>query len=217
MSALLSICLLVGLLALWIARRVADEIVGRLAQRLAAWLLPEDRPTTYRLAWFAARVARWIAPEEEVQLFRQDPRFGTRHLITVQPLEWSDPEAVLAELETDKAGDRITKPVRLVLPVVAQALRYRAASVAGIAVVLPALVFIGPVLVYRHVRWSANRLRRTRTLARISTYGPGIRVYVRRDRVPAHRVDVEADLRYRARMRARRNDPNTERIPTADT
>jgi hypothetical protein len=45
-----------------IAKRLADPALDRLGERLADWLFPTDRPTTYRLARGICWLSRLIAP-----------------------------------------------------------------------------------------------------------------------------------------------------------
>lgn len=182
MTTAVSIGLVLVGVGLWLGRRRLDAVVRRVGDRTATWLLPDERPTTYGLAWVAARIAGYIAPDEEVELFGQDELSEERHLLVVGPLDWTDPEAVLAELEADRAEDRITSPLRLVMPVLFQALRYRGAYVVGVVLALPALLLVAPMFVFRHVRWSVKHRRRTRLLSRTSTYRGGVRVYVYRER-----------------------------------
>lgn len=48
---------------LYVVKTVSKPILERLGERIGKWLLPEDRPISYRSAWLLANIAQRLAPK----------------------------------------------------------------------------------------------------------------------------------------------------------
>lgn len=59
-----------------LAKRLANPMIDRLGERLADWLFPPDRPTTYRLARGICWLSRLIAPRGTAAAAGVDAVFG---------------------------------------------------------------------------------------------------------------------------------------------
>ncbi|HEU5252668.1 MAG TPA: hypothetical protein VFU16_04980 [Solirubrobacterales bacterium] len=115
----------------WTVKLVLAEPLNRVSRRLADWLFPEARPLTYRLARFVLALTTCLAPHRRTELqllplYMQGA--STAILNRFHPslkhcaLNWGDLAAAAAELEVDERGDRQAKALRLVSPLLREAI-----------------------------------------------------------------------------------------------
>lgn len=103
---------------------VLKAITGRLAERVAIWVLPDGQRVSYRLAWALVGTGRLLAPTY-IRRWRGMTSSGPDY--HVNPHEWTAPDEALADLERGlKLQEAVPEPVRLVLPLLAEAVRLRA-------------------------------------------------------------------------------------------
>lgn len=111
------------LVALLVTAAAGKEILHRLGARIGAWLLPESQSITYRAAWIVARFSTIVAPRR-----RFDFTLTSEWTVEVVLDEegWTAADEALAELEEDlRSEDRVLEPLRLVLPLLAEAAQLR--------------------------------------------------------------------------------------------
>jgi hypothetical protein len=112
----------------WFINSVLKELRDRLARRIAIWILPDNQCTTLRAALLIAHAANLIAPRRRVRFRRIT---AERSLLSVEIGRWYASGAALAEIEADlRAERRILSPVRLVLPLLLNALSLRVRNAA---------------------------------------------------------------------------------------
>lgn len=117
-----SVILAGGLLLVTVVGAILHALVKRLSERAAVWFLPDDQSPFFRLAWILVRLAEALAPKTRhvwIGMW-EDSGFGTI------PVNWPGAQEARADLETDLGtGQRVAKPVKLVLPLLAEAIKLR--------------------------------------------------------------------------------------------
>jgi hypothetical protein len=117
-----SLLLAVGLLLVTVASAILHALVKRFSERVAAWFLPEDQSLSFRFAWIVVRLAEVLAPKTRHRWIGvwEDSGFVTG------PVNWAGAHEARADLETSLcAGQRVAEPVKLVLPLLAEAIKLR--------------------------------------------------------------------------------------------
>ena len=105
------------LIPIWLA------VVKRIADRTAAWLLPEGQPWSFRVAWALVHLARLLAPSRQ---FRWHGWTSSGPNRSTSTLDWSGGDEVASHLDEDlRAARRMGAPVRVVLPFVVEAVGLR--------------------------------------------------------------------------------------------
>lgn len=109
------------LVSSWLAFGVLGAIRDRLAERIATWLLPESQAVTFRVAFAIAALAGRLAPRRRIFLTTEHVELP--HQILKKPLCWTGPAEALAELHADlDSSIRVLNPVRLVTPLLGEAI-----------------------------------------------------------------------------------------------
>jgi lipopolysaccharide/colanic/teichoic acid biosynthesis glycosyltransferase len=118
--------LLVAMFAVpWVLLRTTGH---RLGERFADWVLPDERPASYRLALLILWVARHLAPKESL---------AATYLLEAR-----------AEVEEANRSGQLLGLLRLVVPLIPQAPRARGLSKRAVDVFVAAttIAFVAPVL-----------------------------------------------------------------------
>ncbi len=142
MNLVTYVLLLAAVLMAGFCLAVLKAITRRLAERVAIWVLPDGQRVSYRLAWALVRIARRLAPRC-IRRWRGMTSSGPDYQVT--PFEWTAPDEALADLGQGlKLQEAVPEPVRLVLPLLAEAVRLRAVNARH---VLTRWLMISPFLV----------------------------------------------------------------------
>lgn len=138
----------------------------RLGERAAAWALPDGQALSFRVAWLLVRLTELMAPKVRKHWRGMTPS-GPDY--QQSPSRWSAPEEARADLEANlDAEERVAAPVRLVLPLFAEALRMRASNgwnrfqrVTVVFALIAALLLLAlPLAIFDLARASTGPLRR---------------------------------------------------------
>lgn len=112
---------------LWVALGVLNAVRSRIGDRVARWLLPDDQPSTFRVAQFIALSAQWLGPHE--LLDGADWRLiFEAHLpeLARSGRVWNSPSNALAELdEALRTSQPVTGPLGDARPLLWLAIRLR--------------------------------------------------------------------------------------------
>jgi hypothetical protein len=104
---------------------VAKAVVDRASARIAAWLIPDHQPTTFRLAWLVVKLAGTIAPARRF-LFLGIRRDALGFDYSVVSAEWTSANEATADLEfACRERLRAVQPLKLVLPLLLEAVSLR--------------------------------------------------------------------------------------------
>lgn len=129
MSAGAAAATIIFAIAGWLAIGLLTEVRKRAGERLAAWLLPESQTCTFRIALAILKTAELIAPNRRVVYRRPEPMDLWSISWAQTGAVWWAADAALRELEEDLAAEeRVFDPVRLVWPLMAEAVAARFAN-----------------------------------------------------------------------------------------
>lgn len=145
---------LVGALGAWLAVQIGRAVGRRIGDRVAAWLLPDGQPWTYRLALGITIAAGWLEPKtllrcREYESRRPIERFF-QYRLERRPSTWTGAHAARAELEWALQMDTSRqRPVKLAVSVLRVAILLNAQNMLNAAafILMTALSSLVTILV----------------------------------------------------------------------
>jgi hypothetical protein len=126
MSALASVVALGVGFAVLSGVALLRALTRRLADRAAAWLVPDQQPVSFRVAWMVVRIARWLAPR---RICRWGGWTGSGPDYQDSGYRWPGADEAMADLDEGLCSHQaVVHPLRLVLPLLAEAVHLRSVN-----------------------------------------------------------------------------------------
>jgi hypothetical protein len=129
---------LVGALAAWLAVHIGRAVGRRIGDRVAAWLLPDGQPWTYRLALGITIAAGWLEPKKLLRCREREPRRPLerffQYRLEQRASTWTGAHAARAKLEWALRMDiSRQRPVKLAVSVLRVAILLNAQNMLNAA------------------------------------------------------------------------------------